>query len=507
MAACAKDSINVWSRTSERIARAMDLLIVFDQQGNFNLATASLDVVNFSLRESMQSDAKATKNAISPFCVNFWRSTSEATPEALGDYKKVVDIVFDKECRKAMANHWIQYRPNFGKKDFNKRSKAQAIIAAVIDLFNATAIVRNKLIDSLEPLVDDLTKHAATLQGLIAPVVSRQPELPKCFEECKGVELGPSEKVYFEKVKKVLKETKRILYMVQMNHTIFFYQEMGIFAQPYEKWIDQIFDLLEKHRHNASNHHVLGTHLLSYQYLKTYLKTYNVFEEVAIIRPEGPYTEVKYSDYFQNRYLKWRITQSMVVVYKKALYYDSYESYLDSAKPYELMVLLMQVFGLIVEEISTFVFSFTVLRDFWASNDKLGFLRGLGECQREVIELYNKISLSFYRRPTINPILKGAEPSILSGGNANEDEKVDRKVFEELLKDTKLTNCSLFKMKLNKADFKEVEKKFKALALKNRTEEKNPFFSEETYPKFWTENPEEGLKNILEHYLVFRNPQ
>ena len=500
MAANLREAPGVWGRTSERLTRALDLLVLFDKESQFHLATACMDILNFSLRESLDA-VELSKDSELPYTINFWRSIRDASEKGPNTYNIIGDVVFDKECRKAMVSHWISNRPKFEKKDFNKKAKAQDILFKVVDLFSATHVVRNNLIDSLEPLRQDLEKFALSTEGLVTSVVEQSQKLPKCFDEYKNVQTSPKESAHFEKVKSVLRETKRLLYVIQMNHNAYFLSETGVFAAPYERWVDQLFDLMHEYRCNSEKYHVLTTHLLSYQYLKNYLKGYNVFEEVPWLRPEGTYTEVKYSAYFQHRYIKWKISQGFAIVYRKALSSDKFESELDRVGPYGLSVLLMQVFGLIVDEITPFVFAFTVLRDFWASNDKLKHLQGLNTSQKEVIDLYNRISLMFYRRPTVNPVMEGAEPSILLK-ETNEPERLDRRVFEELLKDASLADCSKFKIWLSKNAFKDYEDKFKELALKNRTQTEGPLFRrDDMFESNRVEDAEKGLKSVLEFYL------
>ena len=502
MSVSSKDSIHVLQRIGEKLARTMDLLVIHDKNKDFVMATACFDAVNWQVKEIQARDGASADWEVDPFIYNFWRSclqkpaTMQATPA------KASIIILDRDCRKCIVAQWLSFRDGVSKKDFIKKTKSADILKMIIEILNNTYKLRNGLFEDLPALAERLATMNFKEKAVAMSVVTYK--LPKCLEEYEKYK-APKERPELGKVKAVLREAARILSIIDVSSYSYDFHENEVFAAAYDKWIDQLFDLMEEMRHTVSGFPILSVSMLSYQYLKTYLKTYNVFERVQSVRPDGSYTEVKYSGFFQSLYLKWRVSQLLMKVFRRTNKMVKLD--LEKASPPDLYVLIAQLFGWMIEESSEFVISFTVLRDFWAASDKIKYIKELSERQKDEIDLYNRVSLSMYRQPAINPVLEDSVSDEEEEPNVRKEArlKIDREIFEEVLKEIKLMDCSKFKLKFtSKKDLMEVEEKFKAFANKNRTRKMTGWFKEEgdkVYSGNRTENPTEGLTDILNYYI------
>jgi hypothetical protein len=404
MAVQFKDTPLLWNRVAERLALTMDLLLIYDRRSDLTMAAACMDSINWQLREAQSKDVVTTEGGIDIFTYNYWRNSLVNLTELKSDLKMACSAHMDLECRKNVANFWVSYRLDYGKKEFNAKNKPQVFLKLLMAYFNSVALGRNTLYENK----DRWLKNMVVDESFISPVVLKSPPLPRGIEICDGARAEPStsEKLLLDRIKSLLKEAERVLCAVQVSHDDRLNQGIELFIVPYEKLIDTLFDLCEELRCSNAEQRCLVAHILCYQYLKTYLKTYNVFERVQIERPEGTYTEVKYSPYFQSLFLRWRLSQSLTLVYQKCLKRNTQKLDLDSADSFQLYVLLAQLYGWIVDETTQFVFGFTVLRDFWATKNKLDFLKSLSHKQKEVIDVYNRVSLIIYGNQQLFPLLR-----------------------------------------------------------------------------------------------------
>ena len=492
MAVSSKDSSKLWEKVTEKVVRTMDLLLIYDQDFNLKMAAACMDIINWQLRELQSNDDVVSEGGVDIYTYNFWRSSLYTEEEIKKDLEKGILVLVDRECRERIASQWLVYRLMPEKKGFSKRNKAQSFMKMMKILINSACAMRNDIWENRKILGDKLDAD----ELIVSPVVLKFIKFPKCFFEHKNI-LDAGIGLTRDHAKHILREANRILCVAQVNHNDLLINETELFAAPFEKWIDSLFDFCEGSRTNSQGSQVLVAHILPHQYLKTYLKTYNIFEKVRIVRPEGSYTEVKYSSYFQNVFLKWRLSQSFTMIYQNYFTLATLNVGLEEMDMNQIYILLSQLFGWVVGEAGLFVFSFTVLRDFWASKDKINFLKGLDPKKRSAIDLYNRITLMMYRRPTVVPIIE------LVSGDISEPERkrAINEMFEEVLKDVKKKNCSQFKFLLEKMDFKEREEKFKALASQNNSREDRPFFNEEIYSENRSDDPKKGLQEMLKHYL------
>jgi hypothetical protein len=92
--------------------------------------------------------------------------------------------------------------------------------------------------------------------------------------------------------------------------------------------------------------------------------------------------------------------------------------------------------------------------------------------------------------------------------DSGEKEKIAREIFEAVLRDVKKSDCSRFKLILNKTELEERERKFMDFVSKNNFQGGAPLFKEGVvYTENRSQNPQEGLKDILSFYLKTEDSQ
>ncbi len=475
----------------ERLTISMDILTLADQREDYHLAAACFDVIIWILREYQNEPEELyySQGAI-PFTYNLWRTY-------IRDLKCVtftgIRAHLNRAARDVILNGWIDYRLMTEKRK-KKKAKSAEVATLVFKLASQGIKERNRRAANDDEEYESVAMSRKT-------VVTRK--LPASWEKYDREESEEEEKTKLTEVaKEILAESKRILRMVQTEACSQHECDFSVFQKPYERWVNSIFGLCCQEHPTLKRFGMLNTSIKSYESLQTHLKVYNVFRPVLEQRPEGTYPKVKYHPYYQENFKKWLLMQNLAFAFKDT-HWD-----VSVKKPYHLNLVLMQLFCLVVLETTYFSNGLRLLESFWASSDKIGFIKSLNDVQKNVIDQYNKATLMFYKQPTVDVVESREEDGEEEEKEENnEDEKesleqVYSDYFEEKERNVKERGCGQFRRKFTIENSRECEEEFKVMMDKivENTDQRLPV--EKAFTILRVDDLGTGVQGILEHYLI-----
>lgn len=474
----------------ERLTISMDILTLADQREDYHLAAACFDVIIWMLREYQNEPEELyySQGAI-PFTYNLWRTYTR-------DLKCIttagIRTHLNRAARDVILNGWIDYRLMTEKRK-KKKTKGGEAATLVYKLASQGIKERNRRAASDEEEYGSIAMSMKT-------VVTRK--LPASWEKYDREESEEEEKTKLTTVaKEILAESKRILQMVQTEACSQHECDFSIFQKPYERWVNSIFGLCCQEHPTLKRFGMLNTSIKSYESLQAHLKNYNVFRPVLEQRPEGTYPKVKYLPYYQESFKKWLLLQNLTSAFKNTHWNVSVK------KPYHLNLVLMQLFCQIVLETTYFANGLRLLESFWASSDKIGFIKSLNENQANVIDQFNKTTLLFYKQPVAN-VVESREDDGEEEDEENDEserknlEQLHSDYFEERERGVKERGCGQFRRKFTTENSRECEEEFKMMMDKivENTDQRLPV--ERAFSNLRVDDLETGVQGILEHYLI-----
>ena len=506
----------------KRLLLAMDLLIVAEFEKDYSTAAACFDIIGWQLLEFVRKKRPDKR----PLEGNMWRRLARKS-------KNNEAIYVDRKGREFLLNCYLNLRTEQegGKKRKEAvGQKSEKMIPLIGHMIDCSFKEMNKVIAIEFGGEIKKVEEESEWKGLREPIVVR--EIPRIIAENTTVNKKEKSKTT-EQVKNLLEESEKILSAVTLEHQTSDSGSLSIYKESYEKWIDSMFDFHHAKK-GSGKLDVLLVSTENYDTVRSVLKAFNVFEEQSLEKPKGSYTEVKCSDYFVAKYLKWKMTQELYAIRQKVKWDFNREDLL------KLHLVVMQIFCLLCTSVYNFVEHKEVVEGFKKSADKLRYVQSLESEKKIVLNTFNIISLRLYKFPYRAVVDCIDEDSISSEEENGEDdektqeykdvekEKKKKKskpvknkdgsyafvldeyylgnlvfadVHARLEEEVKRLSCVDLRKRMVKMDKKDEEEFFKLMDEMTEGLNSDETLSGKVYKDDYRENFEEGLQSVLEHYL------
>jgi len=273
---------------------------------------------------------------------------------------------------------------------------------------------------------------------------------------------------------------------------------------------------------------------LDYSSVKKVILDHNVFKVLDSVckRPDGPYPEVKESDYIVTKFLLWKMSQGLYEIQRRVNWKVDVENKLL------LHLTIMQIFCTLCEQGRSVHKHLVLVQNLRASTDKVKFVLSLNPVQKAMLNTYNMVTLHMYRKPhilivdrtdseelefTVKEESEKDKKGEATGGVQEKIESEKKKdgpivvlredgfyeytgggevlkdIYERTEKTVKEMDCSDFKKSYQKVteeeekDFDEIINRFRPLGSIN--------VEDAVFPGNRLEDFSEGLRSVLDHYL------
>lgn len=509
MAASLEDS-EIVEKTVKRLVLSMDLLTVAEFEKDYKTAAACFDIACWQIIEFVRRSRPEQR----PLDVNMWRRIAR-------DSKSNEAVYVDRKAREVFLNCYLNLRTEHegGRKRRDaigpKSKKIIPLLGCMID----TAIrEREKVI--LTEFEGEIKKVNSKCDwtGLREPIVTR--EVPRVVAE--NVAISDKEKNHSKSVslvKDLFEESEKLLSAATLEHHTSDSGSLSVYKEIYEKWIDSLFDFHHTKKGNGKLD-ILLMPTENYNATRDILKSFNIFEEFELEKPKGSYSEVKCSDYLVTKCLRWRMAQGLHAV-RQRVKWD-----FDRKDVVKLSITMMQIFCLLCAEANRFSSFQKVVEGFQKSEDKLGYIKDLRPEQKAMLHTFNVISLRLFRLPYRAVVDCFDEDFSSEEERTNREEEKRKRLVKEkdgtfvcvlndhfvadfvsedlharLEEEVKKLSCESFQKQPVKMD-RECEKEFLELMDKVTEDlDHRVVLSREIYKGDFKEDIEEGVRDVLEHYL------
>lgn len=523
---------NLLEKTVKRLIFVLDLLVKADGEGDFKTASACMDVYNWQMKETYsntENGSSSQSNAtIPPFEYNFWTTLARGSRDDRALY-------LDRLARGAVVNYWYcyRYRADRGKK-VEYTLKTISIAGAAADCGNAA---RNKALNT--DISEEELKENTYYKDRRKPVISMTKPPSSVI---KNLKIDEKEVIVYKTIgcpKEFLERSRKILLTASFKHQSGAREYLEQYKDTLDKWVEDIFEYYHSKK-GCEKLNILTMPTLDYSSVKKVILDHNVFKVLDSVckRPEGPYPEVKESDYFVTKFLLWKMSQGLYEIQRRVNWKVDVENKLL------LHLTIMQIFCILCEQGRSVHKHLVLVQNLRASTDKVKFVLSLNPVQKAMLNTYNMVTLHMYRKPHIGIVDRmdsvdiGEDLGFIAKEESEKDKKgeatggVQKRVeseikknnpdiivvqredgfFEykdggEVLKDiyekteeaVKEMDCSNFK-KCYRRVTEEEEKDFDEII--NRFRPLGPAIVEDAvFSGNRSEDFTEGLKNILDHYL------